>query len=342
MNISEFDYNLPNHLIAQYPIEPRDHCNLMVIDSTDGTIKHHKFYDLPKYISEGDVLVFNDTKVIPARLYGRTEGNMGKFEILLLEKTSNGEWKVLVKPGRRMRKGVKFQIGNKGTFISGEVIEVLSDGTRMVNLDGEEYIYDLGELPLPPYIKGFTGDYNDYQTIYAGEYGSIAAPTAGLHFTDNLMNELREHKAEIVFVTLHVGWDTFRSIKSEDIFHHKMHSEFWTISDISAKAISLAKSEKRKIIGVGTTTVRLLENLGNVQQDVYNLNSDSGWADIFITPGHEFKLVDNLITNFHLPKSTLLMLTSAFADRKLIMKAYSEAISENYRFYSFGDAMLIL
>ena len=341
MKTTDFDYFLPESLIAQTPIEPRDHSKLMILDRTTGEIKHRHFFDLLDYLIEGDVMVFNDSRVIPARLYGKEDVRGHDVELLLLSQLQKNVWRSLVKPGRRMRVGSKFVIGSEGVSIEGEVIEVENSGTRIVRLDGDEKINDVGVVPLPPYIKKRVEDPERYQTVYSHKEGSVAAPTAGLHFTKDLLSKIREKGVKVVFVTLHVGGDSFRPIKTEDPNKHEMHSEFWDLSSVSAEAINKAKLDGRRVFSVGTTAVRLLENAASLQKGSI-LSAGSGWADIFITPGYKFKIVDNLITNFHLPKSTLLMLTSAISTRELIMKAYDEAVQNEYRFYSFGDAMLIL
>ena len=341
MKTTDFDYLLPESLIAQTPIEPRDHSKLMILDRTSGEIKHRHFFDILDYLIEGDVMVFNDSRVIPARLYGKEDVRGHEVELLLLSQLQKNVWRSLVKPGRRMRAGSKFVIGSEGDSIEGEVIDVEKSGTRIVRLDDDEKINDIGVVPLPPYIKKRVEDPERYQTVYSHREGSIAAPTAGLHFTKDLLSRIREKGVKIVFVTLHVGWDSFRPIKTEDPEKHEMHSEFWELSSESAETINKAKLDGRRIFSVGTTAVRLLENAANLQKGSL-LRAGSGWADIFITPGYKFKIVDNLITNFHLPKSTLLMLTSAISSRELIMRAYADAVQNEYRFYSFGDAMLIL
>ena len=339
---SDFDYDLPRRLIAQTPVEPRDHSRLMIVDKVTGRISHSHFYQLPNHVSEGDVFVFNDSRVIPARLHGRTIKTNGKIQLLLLSRRRKGEWSVLVKPGRRMGLGAEFIVGDdRENGIFGKVIQVENSGTRIVSLDKEELIQRLGVVPLPPYIKKTVPNSERYQTVYSRIEGSVASPTAGLHFTENLLRRLRSKGAETVFVTLHVGWDSFNPVKTEDPSHHPMHSEYWEISDKAAEVIRSAKTEGRKIISVGTTAARLLENAAQVQKSPL-LDSGSGWADIFICPGYSFRVLDTLITNFHLPKSTLMMLTSALAGTDLILKAYEEAIRLRYRFYSFGDAMFII
>jgi len=342
---SDFDYELPKELIAQTPIEPRDHSRLMVVSTSDGSIEHRRFSDLPEYLREGDVLVFNDSRVIPARLYGTRTGTGGRIELLLLDRLSPGVWRALVRPGRRMREGAGFEIsgGADGGGMSGEVIQVEAAGTRVVRLCGEDSLSSVGVLALPPYIHEPLKDVSRYQTVYARADGSIAAPTAGLHFTPALLERIRAVGAQSVFVTLHVGWDSFRPVKSDDVSAHKMHSEYWELSEESAEAINCAKREGRRVISVGTTAVRLLEQAAALNaSDDGPLHAESGRADLFILPGYRFRVVDALVTNFHLPRSTLLMLVSAFAGRDLILEAYREAVRDRYRFYSFGDAMLLL
>ena len=343
MRTSDFNYYLPEELIAQTPIEPRDHSKLMLVERDQSVISHDRFFNLPKYLRQGDVLVFNDSRVISARLYGSRDDTGNKIELLLLSRLREGVWRALVRPGRRMRENDYFIIhdrdGNKSEM-TGQVLEVEESGSRIVEITNEFLIEDIGNVPLPPYIHEKVSDPERYQTIYAKSEGSVAAPTAGLHFTEELMSNIREKGVLTEFVTLHVGWDSFRPLKSENIFDHKMHSEYWHLSNQTSMIINEAKQEGRRIISVGTTAARLLENVFE-KQNGYPIREESGWADIFITPGYEFKVLDGLITNFHLPKSTLLMLTSALAGRDLMLKAYREAVDFEYRFYSFGDAMLI-
>lgn len=347
MKTTDFDYNLPQELIAQTPMEPRDHSRLMLVNCADESIEHKRFDDLPSYLREGDLLVFNDSRVIPARLYGKRTDTGGKIELLLLNRLEPGKWRALVRPGRRMREGVKFEIPGSNTSegsdgMSGSVTSAEPDGTRIVELSGEDNIGSVGIMPLPPYIHEPLADSERYQTVYSKIEGSIAAPTAGLHFTPELLERVRTVGAQTAFVTLHVGWDSFRPVKTNDLSGHKMHSEYWELGQDTVDAINSAKAEGRRLISVGTTAVRLLENAASISTDSNKvLEAGSGWADIFITPGYEFKVVDALVTNFHLPKSTLLMLTSALAGKDLIFKAYETAVSERYRFYSFGDSMFI-
>ena len=345
MKTSDFDYLLPRELIAQTPIEPRDHSRMMVLSRADGSILHRRFDDLPSVLRRGDVLVFNDSRVFPARLRGSRTGTGGAVELLLLSRQSPGVWRALVRPGRRMRVGAAFEVPGRGEGdgISGEVLQVEPDGTRVVELSGQGNLHRVGEVPLPPYIHEPLADTERYQTVYARAEGSVAAPTAGLHFTPALLEDLRVLGVETVFVTLHVGWDSFRPVKEEDPSCHRMHSEYWELGREAADAISQARREGRRVISVGTTAARLLEQAAALRSDFDgSLAPGSGWADLFILPGHRFRVVDALVTNFHLPKSTLLMLTCAFAGHDLIFRAYREAIDRRYRLYSFGDSMLIL
>ena len=339
LRTSDFDYDLPESLIAQTPVEPRDHSRLMSLSRTDGSIQHHRFHDLPQMLRPGDLMVFNDSRVMPARLRGkRTTG--GAIEILLLSRLSPGIWRAIGRPGRLLRPGAAFEVTGERGSMHGEVLEIEPEGERIIRLDGEERLHDVGEVPLPPYITETLADSERYQTVYAREEGSAAAPTAGLHFTDDLLGQVRDMGVQTVFVTLHVGWGTFRPVKDDDVTDHTMHAEYWELSSEAADAIRCAKSEGRRIISVGTTAVRLLENAASLSDDDLP-HAGSGWADIFITPGYRFKVVDALITNFHLPRSTLLMLTSAISSRDIMLRAYKEAVEQRYRFYSFGDAMFI-
>ena len=346
---SDYDYELPESLIAQTPIEPRDHSRLMSLCRADGSIRHHRFYNLPELLRPGDVMVFNDSRVMPARLRGKrviparlrdTRSTGGAIELLLLSRISPGVWRAIGRPGRFLRSGAVFEVTGEGGSMRGEVLEIEPEGERIIRIDGEERLHDVGEVPLPPYITETLADSERYQTVYAREEGSAAAPTAGLHFTDELLERVRAMGIQTIFVTLHVGWGTFRPVKTDDPTEHTMHSEYWELSSEAADAIRSAKADGRRVISVGTTAVRLLENAASLSAD--NLpQAGSGWAGIFITPGYRFKVVDALITNFHLPRSTLLMLVSALADRDTIMRAYAEAVEQQYRFYSFGDAMFI-
>ena len=344
MKTSDFDYDLPQDLIAQKPVEPRDHSRLMLLDRKTGQTSHKIFYDLPDLLTEGDLLVFNDSRVFPARLYGRSEPSGRDIELLLLSRTGEGEWRALVKPGRRMRPGAHFVVsGENGSGETiGEVVHMEPTGSRLVRFESEPHLLTIGHIPLPPYIHERLQDSDRYQTVYSNAEGSVAAPTAGLHFSDSLLKRLDEIGVQRAFVTLHVGWDSFRPVTSEDPLEHEMHAEQWELSSEAADAINSARIEGRRIISVGTTAVRLLENAALVNPASNRLVSPgAGWVDLFISPGFEFRVIDGLVTNFHLPKSTLLMLVSAFASREVMLNAYETAVNERYRFYSFGDAMLL-
>lgn len=340
MKTSDFYYNLPEELIAQYPIKNRSSSRLMVLDKKNGEIEHKHFKDIVDYINPGDCLVLNNTKVIPARLFGHREGKEEIIEFLLLRRIEGDKWETLVRPGKKVRPNNKIVFGQKE--LVAEVLDISEDGTRIVEFkyNGifEEILDKLGEMPLPPYIKEKLEDKDRYQTVYSKEEGSAAAPTAGLHFTRELLKEIEDKGIKIGFLTLHVGLGTFRPVKVENIEEHHMHSEYYYLSEEVADIINNTKLNGGKIVAVGTTTTRTLETLGTEEGLVY---PKSGWTDIFISPGYDFKIVDSLITNFHLPESTLLMLVSALAGRENILKAYNEAILERYRFFSFGDAMLI-
>ena len=323
-------------------MEPRDQSRLMVVPKSGGNVSHRHFFDLPDLVRQGDVLVFNDSKVIPARLYGRRANSGREIELLLLEKLSDGTWRALVKPGRRMTVGADFSVidGEGGIAMTGKVVDVEEPGTRIVELSDDDGIRSAGVMPLPPYIHEKLDDPDRYQTVYSRQEGSVAAPTAGLHFTPELLDDLRSRGVETVFVTLHVGWDTFRPINTDDATSHEMHSEAWELSATAADAINSAKADGRRVISVGTTAVRLLEHAAMLNTPADRvLTAGAGRANLFIYPGFQFKAVDALITNFHLPKSTLLMMVSAFAGRELVLRVYNEAVSQRYRFYSFGDAM---
>jgi S-adenosylmethionine:tRNA ribosyltransferase-isomerase len=342
MKTSDFDYELPPELIAQTPVEPRDSSRLMVLERASGSIAHRRFRELPDFLREGDVAVFNDSRVFPARLYG-TSASGGKVELLLLRRLEPRVWRALVRPGRRMRGGAVFAIGSDGREVAGEVIEVLEDGSRTVRFASDDGLDDMGVVPLPPYIHEPLEDSERYQTVYSRVSGSVAAPTAGLHFTPELLDELEGKGVETAFVTLHVGWDSFRPVGADDVTDHRMHSEQWELGIDAAAAVNAAKREGRRVVCIGTTAVRLLEQVaaGSDHGDDV-VTPGSGWADLFIYPAYRFRVLDTLVTNFHLPRSTLLMLASAFAGRNLLLRAYAEAVREGYRFYSFGDAMLII
>lgn len=337
MLVTDFDYELPQELIAQHPMEPRDHSRLLVVDKKTGEIEHKHFYDLVNYLKPGDVLVFNDTRVIPARLHG-TKDTGAHVEVFLLTRRDATDWEVLVRPGKKLQVGAKINFSDE---LSCEVIEHTDFGGRVVRFkyDGifEEILDRLGETPLPPYITAPLEDKERYQTVYNRERGSAAAPTAGLHFTKELLQKIKDIGCEEVFVTLHVGLGTFRPVSEAKIEDHKMHKEFYTVSQEAADAVNKAKAEGRRIIAVGTTAVRTLEAAGADGQ----LHAGSSWTNIFIYPGYKFRLVDDLVTNFHLPQSTLLMLVSTLSTREIMLQTYKKAVEEKYRFFSFGDAMFI-
>ena len=338
MKLTDFSYELPKELIAQHPAEPRDYARLMLYDRKTGAVEHKHFYDLVDELRAGDVLVFNDSKVIPARLYGKRVPTGGKVEVLLLTPVGEDRWEVLVKPGKKALPGTTIEFPGG---LQAEVLDRTDFGGRVVHFtyDGvfDDIIDKIGEMPLPPYIHEKMEDPNEYQTVYARERGSAAAPTAGLHFTDELLQKIRDKGVEEVFVTLHVGLGTFRPVEEENIEDHQMHSEFYSITPEAADAINRAKAEGRRIIAVGTTSIRTLESAGTTGK----LKAGSGWTNIFIYPGFTFHIVDALVTNFHLSESTLLMLISALSTREQILHAYEIAVKEKYRFFSFGDAMFI-
>ncbi|MCE2499767.1 MAG: tRNA preQ1(34) S-adenosylmethionine ribosyltransferase-isomerase QueA [Dehalococcoidia bacterium] len=349
MRTSDFDYFLPEERIAQTPAEPRDSSRLLVLDrhKPGVHIEHRKFRDLTDYLRPGDLMVFNRSRVIPARLHGTETRSGARVEILLVRRQAPGVWQALGRPGRRLRVGTTVSLGNEGEPVPTarvEVLETQDNGLRMVRLSDETVLEGLGELPLPPYIKETPTDPERYQTVYADAPGSVAAPTAGLHFTDELLEEIRGLGITTAWVTLHVGLDTFRPVRGEDIAEHKIHTEWYELPEETANLVNAARREGRRIIAVGTTTVRTLEQVGRDahQQGVKEITATAGDADLFIVPGHQFRLVDVMLTNFHLPRSTLLMLVSAFAGRERILAAYEEAVRQEYRFYSFGDAMLLL
>ena len=340
MKTSDFYYDLPQELIAQDPLEDRSASRLMVLDKKTGKIQHHIFMEIVNYLNPGDCMVINDTKVIPARLYGAKVGTDAKIEVLLLKRKENNIWETLVKPGKKAKIGTKISFG-EGLLI-GEVVDIVEEGNRLIQFtyEGifEEILDKLGQMPLPPYITHQLKDKNRYQTVYAKHDGSAAAPTAGLHFTPELLEEIRAKGVNIAHVTLHVGLGTFRPVKVEDVTQHHMHSEFYVVEEDQATLINETKKKGGKIISVGTTSLRTLES-ASTEDGI--LKAGSGWTDIFIYPGYRFKIVDRLITNFHLPESTLIMLVSALAGKEHIMAAYEEAVKDKYRFFSFGDAMFI-
>ncbi len=340
MKTSDFDYTLPPELIGQTPVEPRDSSRLLVLDRNSGTIAHRHFFEIAGYLNSGDVLVFNDSRVIPARLNADKPDSEGKLEILLLRRLEENVWETLVKPAKRAKPGTKIELNGKGSeSITGEIIGTGEDGIRHIRFSNEALLAKTGEIPLPPYIHEPLADKERYQTVYSRISGSVAAPTAGLHFTGELIKKLQDKGVECLFVTLHVGLDTFRPVREEDPLKHVIHREYGVLDQETAERLSLAKAEGRRVIAVGTTSVRVLEA---VAQSGTPLQSFSGWIDLFILPGSKFRMVDALVTNFHLPRTTLLMLVSAFAGKDRLMGAYREAIASQYRFYSFGDSMLIL
>ena len=383
IHTSDFDYDLPPELIAQTPLEPRDSSCLLVLHRGDGRLEHRRFVDILEYLRSGDVMVFNQSRVLPARLHGHREDTGGKVELLLLHRESPGIWRALAKPGRRLRLGAKIIIepartrekspitpleqepdsspldqdrispprGNKGG-VTAEILAAHPDGLKTVRLNPEEEIERLGEMPLPPYIHQSLADQERYQTVYSKDPGSAAAPTAGLHFTQALLDKIKSAGVELAFVTLHVGLDTFRPVQGEDPTAHEIHSEFYHLGAEAAETVNKAKKEGRRVVAVGTTSVRVLEHAAQLAKKAgkSEIAPATGQADLFILPGHRFQIVDALITNFHLPRSTLLMLVSAFAEvgpstspgQAMVLHAYREAIQERYRFYSFGDGMLIL
>ena len=346
MRTSDFDYHLPPHLIAQTPVEPRDSSRLLTLDRATGQIEHRRFTDILECLRAGDLMVFNRSRVIPARLRGQREGTGGRVELLLLRRQSPGVWEALGRPGRRLQPGVRVLIDGQGSdaTLEVEVLESRPQGTKLVRLSSEHGIDRLGETPLPPYIHQQPADPERYQTVYAADPGSVAAPTAGLHFTDSLLERVRRMGVEQAFVTLHVGLDTFRPVQGEDPTQHHVHTEYYEVSEEAAGSINRARQDGRRIIAVGTTSVRVLEQaaLRMEESGQGELAGVQDYAELFILPGHRFRMVDAMVTNFHLPRSTLVMLVSAFAGREPVLKAYREAIREEYRFYSFGDAMLIV
>jgi S-adenosylmethionine:tRNA ribosyltransferase-isomerase len=339
---SDFDYTLPPELIAQTPVEPRDRARLMVLSRRDGSLEHRRFYEVTDYLARGDVLVFNDSRVIPARLRGRKADTGGKLELLLLRRLAPNLWETLVRPARRTRVGSRLELTDEPEVkLSAEVVAVKDGGRRVVSFSDESRLPQLGSIPLPPYIHAPIKDPERYQTVYASASGSVAAPTAGLHFTPELLSRIEAKGVSCLFTTLHVGLDTFLPVREEDPLKHPIHRELGLISEETARLLSQARREGRRIICVGTTTARLVEAAAQAS-DPLHLKPFDGWVSLFILPGHRFRIADGLITNFHLPRSTLLMLVTAFAGKGLISRAYREAVNEGYRFYSFGDAMLIL
>ncbi len=340
MKTKDFYYELPEELIAQHPLKNREESRLLILDRKTGEIEHRKFKDIVDYLNPGDCLVLNDTRVIPARLFGNRIGKEEKIEFLLLKNIEGNRWEVLVKPGKKVKPGVKIEFGD-GLLVS-EVISIEESGTRIVEFtyEGifEEILDRLGEMPLPPYIKEKLEDKERYQTVYSKKKGSAAAPTAGLHFTKELLSDIEKKGVNLVFITLHVGLGTFRPVKVENIEEHNMHSEYYEVTEDAAKIINDTRKNGGRVIAVGTTSTRTLETIATEDGRV---EAKKGWTDIFIYPGYKFKAIDGLITNFHLPESTLLMLVSAFAGREKILNAYRIAVEKRYRFFSFGDAMFI-
>lgn len=340
MKTSDFYYDLPHELIAQTPLADRASSKLLTVNKKTGEMSHKIFRDIKDELKPGDCLVLNDTRVIPARLIGEKESTGGKIEFLLLNRKSTNEWEVILKPGKKAKPGARFVFG--GGKLKAEILETINDGNRLVRFeyDGlwENLLDELGEMPLPPYITAHLDDRERYQTVYSKHEGSAAAPTAGLHFTKELLSEIEQKGVRIEYITLHVGLGTFRPVKVDDVTNHKMHSEFYSITKETADSINETKKNGGRIISVGTTTTRTLETVADGDGSV---RESSGWTDIFIYPPYKFKCVDCLITNFHLPESTLLMLVSAFSSKEIIMNAYAEAIKNRYRFFSFGDAMFL-
>ncbi|MFE8703481.1 tRNA preQ1(34) S-adenosylmethionine ribosyltransferase-isomerase QueA [Cytobacillus sp. FJAT-54145] len=342
MKIDLFDFYLPEELIAQTPLEERTKSRLMVLNKESGEIKHETFRNIKDYFKAGDCLVLNDTKVLPARLLGEKEDTGAKIEVLLLKQKEGDTWETLVKPAKRVKEGTKVIFGNG--LLTATCVGEADHGGRVLEFQYEGIFYEvldqLGEMPLPPYIKEQLEDRDRYQTVYAKERGSAAAPTAGLHFTEELLEELREMGVHIAFITLHVGLGTFRPVSVDDINEHEMHAEFYQVSKGTARLLNEVRENGGRIISVGTTSTRTLETIGSAHNGEFV--EENGWTDIFIYPGYEFKAIDGMITNFHLPKSTLIMLISALAGRENVLHAYQTAVEERYRFFSFGDAMLII
>ncbi len=348
MKTSDFDYSLPPELIGQTPIEPRHQARLMALDRSDGSLKHQRFFEIVDYLQAGDVLVFNNSRVIPARLSGRKADSGGRLEILLLRQLSPNIWETLVRPGKRVKIGTRIEIindsvsGDRQDFrVTAEAVGLGEGGARVLSFSDETLLPELGKIPLPPYIHTPLKNPERYQTVYANMNGSIAAPTAGLHFTPELIDTIRSKGIQCLFITLHIGLDTFRPVRENNPLEHPIHQEYGVLSQKVADDLSQAKAEGRRIICVGTTTVRLVEAVAQASAPAQMLPFQ-GWVSLFIVPGYQFRMVDALITNFHLPRSTLLMLVTAFAGRDFINQAYREAIARKYRFYSFGDCMLIL
>ncbi|MBF1167601.1 MAG: tRNA preQ1(34) S-adenosylmethionine ribosyltransferase-isomerase QueA [[Eubacterium] sulci] len=350
MHINDFDYKLPEELIAQKPQKDRDKCRLMVLRRSDNSIEHRHFFDILEYLKEGDCLLLNDSKVIPARLYGIKEGTGARVEFLLIKRIEGDTWETMVRPGKRLKPGDSVVFSDEdGKKLRAEILDYGEDGTRIVKMEYDgilmERLEEIGSMPLPPYISRPSNDEDkdDYQTVYCHEEGSVAAPTAGLHFTTELLEKAREKGVKIAFVTLHVGIGTFRPVKCETIENHHMHFEEYSVSEETAEIVNETVLSGGRVISVGTTSTRTAESAAcfDEKSGKYLLKAGSGSTDIFIYPGYEFKIIESLITNFHLPKSTLMMLVSALYDREHILKAYDEAVREEYRFFSYGDAMFI-
>ena len=350
MHINDFDYELPEELIAQKPQKDRDKCRLMVLRRSDNSIEHRHFFDILEYLKEGDCLLLNDSKVIPARLYGIKEGTGARVEFLLIKRIDEDIWETMVRPGKRLKPGDSVLFSDEeGKKLMAEILDYGEDGTRIVKMEYDgilmERLEEIGSMPLPPYISRPSNDEDkdDYQTVYCHEEGSVAAPTAGLHFTTELLEKAREKGVKIAFVTLHVGIGTFRPVKCETIENHHMHFEEYSVSEETAEIVNETVLSGGRVISVGTTSTRTAESAAcfDEKSGKYLLKAGSGSTDIFIYPGYEFKIIESLITNFHLPKSTLMMLVSALYDREHILKAYDEAVREEYRFFSYGDAMFI-
>ena len=341
MNTADFDFHLPEELIAQTPLEKRDASRLLIVDRSSGEFSDQHFDSIIDQLQPGDALVMNNTRVLPARLYGEKPGTGGHVELLLLKNTEGDHWEVLAKPAKRLKVGAQVSFGDGR--LTATVVEELEHGGRIVRFDYQgiflEVLESLGEMPLPPYIHEKLADRERYQTVYAKENGSAAAPTAGLHFTKELLAQIEAKGVKLVYLTLHVGLGTFRPVSVDNLEEHEMHSEFYTLSEESAATLREVKANGHRVIAVGTTSIRTLETIGNKFQG--DIQADSGWTNIFIKPGYQWQIVDAFSTNFHLPKSTLVMLVSAFAGRDLTLKAYEHAIAERYRFFSFGDAMFI-
>ncbi|GAB1777762.1 tRNA preQ1(34) S-adenosylmethionine ribosyltransferase-isomerase QueA [Priestia megaterium] len=342
LKVDLFDFHLPEELIAQTPLEQRDASRLMVLNKETGSVKHHMFHDLLDYVQEGDCLVLNDTRVLPARLFGTKEDTGANIEVLLLKQTQGDTWETLVKPAKRVKEGTVISFGDGR--LTAVCKETSDQGGRLLEFNYEGIFYEvleqLGEMPLPPYIKERLDDQERYQTVFAREQGSAAAPTAGLHFTEEMLEQLKEKGVHIAFLTLHVGLGTFRPVSVDDLEEHDMHSEFYQVSEGTAALLNSVREKGGRIISVGTTSTRTLETIATEHNGKFV--ASSGWTNIFIFPGYEFKAIDGMITNFHLPKSTLIMLVSALAGRENVISAYEQAVAEKYRFFSFGDAMLIL